>query len=249
VPDKLPDRSSAKKALAKAGAAPQAEKKDDKKDDKKSQTGFRKRTTAAGDHTYWIFVPENYDPNVAHGLVIWLHPTGKNREKDFDNLTWSWEPSCEDHHFIMVCPKTDNERGWTQGEAEFVLETVKAVSEEYTVDRQRVVVHGMGLGGEMAYYLGFHARNVIRGVATVGAALTSNPREKITSQPLSFFLIAGGKDPLKDAIAESTTKLAEHKYPVIHREVDNLGHQYIDGKAGVATLEELVRWIDSLDRM
>jgi S1-C subfamily serine protease/predicted esterase len=259
VPDKLPDRSSAKKALVKPGMPAEKkdekkeekkeDKKDDKKEDKKAPTGFIKRTTAAGDHTYWIFVPTDYDPNVAYGVVIWLHPTGKNREKDFDNLTWAWEPSCEDHHFIMICPKTDNERGWTQGEAEFVLETLQAVSDAYTIDRQRIVVHGMGLGGEMAYYLGFHARNVVRGVATVGAALTSNPREKLANQPLSFYLVAGDKDPLKDAIAESRGKLAEHKYSVILREVENLGHQYIDGRAGIATMEELVRWIDSLDRM
>jgi S1-C subfamily serine protease/predicted esterase len=249
VAEKLPERSSAKKALVKPGMAPAPAGKDDKKDEKKPQTGFFKRTTAAADHTYWVFVPENYDPNVAHGLVVWLHPTGKNREKDFDNLTWAWEPSCEDYHFIMVCPKTDNERGWTQGEADFVLETVKAVSETYTIDRQRLVVHGMGLGGEMAYYLGFHQRNLVRGVATVGAPLTSNPREKVANLPLSFYLIAGGKDPVRDAIAESKAKLAEHKYPAIFREVENLGHQYIDGRSGLPTLEELVRWIDSLDRM
>jgi S1-C subfamily serine protease/predicted esterase len=249
VAEKLPERSSAKKALVKPGMAPPAVGKDDKKDEKKAQTGFFKRSTAAGDHSYWVFVPENYDPNVAHGLVVWLHPTGKNREKDFDNLTWAWEPACEDYHFIMVCPKTDNERGWTQGEADFVLETVKAVSDAYTIDRQRVVVHGMGLGGEMAYYLGFHQRNLVRGVATVGAALTSNPREKQANLPLAFYLIAGGKDPLRDAIAESKAKLAEHKYPVIFREIENLGHQYIDSRTGQPTLEELVRWIDSLDKM
>src|SRR5262249_19013887 len=149
----------------------------------------------------------------------------------------------------MVVPKTDNERGWTQGESDFVLEAVKAATDAYTIDKQRVVAHGMGLGGEMAYYLGFHARNVIRGVATVGAALTSNPREKVPNQPLAFYLVAGGKDPAKEAVKESQEKLAEHKYPVIYREVEDMGHQYIDGKAGQKTMEELIRWIDSLDRI
>jgi hypothetical protein len=31
--------------------------------------------------------------------------------------------------------------------------------------------------------------------------------------------------------------------------VPAMGHEYIDGKAGVPTLEKLVRWVDSLDRM
>jgi S1-C subfamily serine protease/poly(3-hydroxybutyrate) depolymerase len=245
VPEKLPENASAKKARGKAAA--KEEKKD--KEEKKLETGLLKRTTAAGDHSYWVFVPDNYDPNVAHGLVVWLHPVGKNKDRDIDRFLDAWQWDCEDYHLIMVIPKTENERGWTQGEAEFVLETVKAVTDAYTVDRQRVVAHGMGLGGEMAFYLGFHARNVVRGVATTGAALTSNPREKVPNQPLSFFLVVGGKDPLRDAVKDSRAKLAEHKYPVIYREVEDMGHQYIDGRAGRKTMDEMIRWIDALDRM
>jgi S1-C subfamily serine protease len=249
VPDKLdPETASAKRALAKPGEK-KDDKKDEKKDEKKTETGLLKRTTAAGDHTYWVYVPVNYDPNVAHALVVWLHPVGKNKDKDIEKFTDNWSWDCEDYHLIMVVPKTDNERGWTQGESDFVLEAVKAATDAYTIDRQRVVAHGMGLGGEMAYYLGFHARNVVRGVAAVGAALTSNPREKVPNQPLAFYLVAGGKDPLRDAVKESREKLAEHKYPVIYREVEDMGHQYIDGKAGQKTMEELIRWIDSLDRI
>ncbi len=237
VPDKLdPETASAKRALGKP-AEKKDDKKDDKKDEKKTETGLLKRTTAAGDHTYWVYVPANYDPNVAHALVVWLHPVGKNKDKDIEHFTDNWSWDLEDYHMIMVIPKTDNERGWTQGESEFVLEAVKAATDAYTIDRRRVVAHGMGLGGEMAFYLGFHARNVIRGVATVGAALTSNPREKVPNQPLAFYLVVGGKDPLKDTVKESREKLAEHKYLVIYREVEDMGHQYIDGKAGQKTME------------
>jgi S1-C subfamily serine protease len=253
VPEKLPENSSAKKALGKSGPVPPAEKKDDKKeakkDDKKPETGQFKRTTAAGDHSYWVFVPDNYDPNVAHGLVVWLHPAGKNKDKDIDRFIDSWAWDCEDNHLILLVPRTDNERGWTQGEAEFILEALRTVGEAYTIDRQRVVAHGMGLGGEMAFYLGFHARNVIRGVATTGAALTSNPREKVANQPLSFYLVVGGKDPLREAVKESKAKLDEYKYPVLYREIEDMGHQYIDGRAGRKTLDEMIRWIDSLDRI
>ena len=107
----------------------------------------------------------------------------------------------------------------------------------------------MGVGGEMALYLGFQMRTLVRGVAPVGASLGSNPREKLPNQPLSFFLIYGGKDPVKPGVVQTKERLGKFKYPVILREVTNMGVEYIDGKAGVPTLEELVRWIDSLDRM
>jgi S1-C subfamily serine protease len=270
VPEKLPEPASAKKALVKPKAAPgpapgpgtvppkeekkeEAKKddgkKDEKKDDKKIETGLIKRTTAAADHSYWIYVPENYDPNIAHALVLWLHPAGKNKDKDVDDLTWAWQPFCEDNHVILVGPNTDNAGGWTPSDTEFILEAVKAVTDAYTIDRKRVVAHGMGVGGQMAFYLGFHARNLIRGVAAVAAPLTTNPKEKVANQPLAFFLVAGGKDPLKDQIKDSKAKLVEHKYPVVHREIEEIGHQYIDGRAAIKTLEELARWIDSLDRM
>jgi S1-C subfamily serine protease len=239
VPAKLPERSSAKKALG----------KNPKKDDKKPETDLIKRTTAAGDHTYWIYVPDNYDPNVAHSLVIWLHPAGKNKERDIDKFVSSWNWECEDYHMILLIPKTDNERGWTQGESDFIMEAVRSVTEQYTIDRKRIVTHGMGLGGEMAFYLGFHARNVIRGVAACGAALTSNPREKVPNQPLAFFLAVGSKDPIADAVKETKAKLTEHKYPITARVIEDMGHQYLDGKIGRPTLDEIIRWIDCLDRM
>jgi S1-C subfamily serine protease len=266
VPEKLPEKASAEKALAtpkapKVPGQPPADddkkdeekkdepKKDEKKDGKKPEVGLLKRTTPAADHSYWVYVPENYDPNIAHAVVVWLHPVGKNKERDVDDLIWVWQPACEDQHIILVGPKTDNERGWTGGDAEFVQEAVKAVTDSYTVDRRRVVAHGMGLGGEMAFYLGFNARSLVRGVAVTGAGLTSNPKEKVAAQPLAFFLAVGGKDPLKATVEESKKKLAEFKYPVIMREVVEMGHQYLDGRSALPTFDEMVRWIDSLDRM
>ncbi len=65
------------------------------------------------------------------------------------------------------------------------------------------------------------------------------------NQPLSFFLVVGSKDPLKDSVTDTKNVLLEHKYSVIHREIADMGHEYLDRK----TLEELVRWIDSLDRL
>lgn len=271
VPDLLPPKASVGKALTKPKpvgpmpprpAAPptppkEEKKEEDKKDEKKDkddkkdkpETGLLKRTSAAADHSYWLYVPENYDPNVAHALVVWLHPVGKNKDKDIDDLIWAWQPACEDQHIIVVGPKTDNERGWNGSDAEFVQEAVKAVGDAYTIDRRRVVAHGMGLGGEMAFYLGFNARQTFRAVAVVGAGLTSNPKEKLANQPLAVFIAIGGKDPLKESVGESKKKLTEFKYNVILREVAEMGHQYLDGRAALPTFDEMVRWIDSLDRM
>src|SRR5262249_12832443 len=147
-------------------------------------------------------------------------------------------------HVILLCPRAENETGWLGSEAGFIVQILRAVIDEYTIDRQRVIAHGMGVGGQMAFYLGFHAREHFRGVAPTGAALTNNPKDNVANQRLAFFIVAGGKDPLAQAIAESKAKLIEHKYPVVYQEVPEMGHEYLD----VQTLGMLMRWIDSLDR-
>jgi poly(3-hydroxybutyrate) depolymerase len=212
---------------------------------KKAETGLLTRSNAAADHQYFVYVPKDYDPNVSYGLVIWLHPVGKNKKQDIEDFTDTWEDYCKENRLILLGPKAENENGWVASEAEFVQEAVRNVLANYTVDPKRVVAHGMGVGGQMAFYLGFHARDLVRGVATTGAAMSSPPKERAVNEPLSFFLVAGGKDPLAKAVAESGAKLVEQKFPVVHREIANMGHQYLDLK----TLEELVRWLDALDRI
>jgi S1-C subfamily serine protease len=246
VPAKLPEKSTAKKALVRPGEKPPAKPAAPAK---KPETGLLKQTTPAGDSTYWVYVPDNYEPDIAYAVVIWLHPLGKNKERDIEDFASSWSNYCDDNNVILICPASEHPRGWTPAEADFVAQAYRQVASTYTVDPRRVVAHGMGVGGEMALYLGFQMRTLIRGVATVGAHLGSNPREKLPNQPLSFFLVVGGKDPVKPGVAQTKERLTKFRYPVILREITNMGVEYIDGKAGVPTLEELVRWIDSLDRM
>jgi S1-C subfamily serine protease len=231
VPDKLPDQATAKKAKAPESAP------------MKPETGLLKKTTPAADHRFWVYVPETYDPTIAHALVIWLHPVGKKKDTDLEDFILAWQDYCEDHNIILLLPIAEAEQGWTPSDSEFIEHAVKTVTDGYTVDARRVVAHGMGIGGQMAFYLGYHSRTLIRGVAVTGASLTSTPKERVANRPLAFYIIAGGKDPLKDSIQESHKKIAEFKYPSIYREIPNMGHQYLD----LATLEELVRWVDSLD--
>ncbi|HJT76914.1 MAG TPA: PDZ domain-containing protein [Gemmataceae bacterium] len=252
VPAELPREASRKKALEvrqATGPMPaggDGEKPEAKKAPKKKpETGLLLRRNATGDHQYFVYVPKDYDPNISYGLVVWLHPVGKNKKQDIDDFTDTWEDYCKANHLILLGPKAESETGWVAGESDFVQEAVRSVLAEYTIDRRRVVAHGMGVGGQMALYLGFHARGLVRGVATTGAALSGAPKERVVNQPVAFFLAVGGKDPLAKAVAETRDKLTGHKYSVVYREIANGGRQYLDEK----TLDELVRWIDSLDRI
>jgi S1-C subfamily serine protease/predicted esterase len=243
VPDRLPGDPSRHKALEKRkdNTEPNQPKVDPKK---KPETGLLKRTASTGSGTYYVFVPDDYDPNIAYAAVLWLHPVGKGKEKDIEDFRDAWDDVCSAHQMIVVAPITDNEQGWTGTDVDFVQQALRDVLSQYTIDKQRVVAHGMGVGGKMAFYLGFQARDLIRAVATTGAVLASPAKNNVPTQPLAFYLVAGGKDPLAKEIAETAKQLSDKKYSVVHHEIPTMGHQYLD----VRTLLELVRWIDSLDR-
>ena len=130
-------------------------------------------------------------------------------------------------------------------ETEEVVGDLRAVMGEYTTDKRRVVAHGMGVGGQMAFYLGFNARDLIRGVAVTGSVLGTQPKEPVPGQPLAFFIVGGEQDPLVKEIAEAKPRLTEKKYPVVYRQLKEFGKEYLLD----TTLEELKAWLDSLDKI
>ncbi len=265
IPAKLPEVASLRKALepleknksakkqAKGdgkGAKPAkvAEPKADKEakadaEPGKAETGLLKRHTVDGEHKYWIYVHDDYDPNIAYGLVVWLHPPGKNKDTDVENIADAWSDYCKENHLIMVCPNSENEAGWVPSEGDNVVAAVRETISHYTIDRQRVVAHGLGVGGQMAIYLGFSNRDLFRGVVTTGAVVTQ-VKDNLPGQRLAFFLAGGDLDPLIKSIADSRTQLQQRKFSVVYREIAGRGREYFDD----AQIGEVVRWIDCLDR-
>jgi S1-C subfamily serine protease/predicted esterase len=220
------------------------DKKDDKKDKPKVETGFVNRSDAALGREYWLYIPDNYDPNVSHGLLVWFHKAGDGG-KDGEKMSKTFREFAEDHHFIIMGPKSANADGWVPRETEAVVQDVKTVFGQYTIDRTRVIAHGQGNGGQMSFYVGFNARDVFRGVCAVGAALGNPPKDNVANQPLSFFIAAGDKDPLLKDIVEGRDLLKEKRFPVLFREMKESGKEYFD----VKTFEEFLSWADSLDRI
>src|SRR5581483_10326818 len=217
--EKLPEPATVKKALEPLETSnPKAKPAKVDAKDKKDETGLLKRANATGEHKYWIFVPETYDPNVAHALVVWLHPPGKNKDEDIEGIKDVWIDHCEEKNLIVLAPLSENESGWVPSEADAVAEAIGDVMTRYTIDKQRVVAHGLGVGGQMAIYLGFNNRNLIRGVASVGAVPT-HLKDNLAGQRLAFYLAGGSQDPLLKAISEGKTKLMERRLPVFFREI------------------------------
>lgn len=253
VPELLPPILPLPSTLEKAGTAIEEKKgelaeveKIEKKDGEKKEieTGLLKRTNAVQNREYWLYIPKNYKPTISYGVILWLHNLGKGG-RDADDFVKIWGPFCELHNFIILGPKSATSEGWAASETEAIIGSLKEVMNAYTVDRSRIVTHGEGNGGQMAAYLGFNARELIRGVAMSGAILGTAPKDNLPGQRLSFFIIAGDKHPDFKVIAAAPKALAEKKFPTIWRAMKDTGKEYMDQKI----FEELGVWLDSLDRI
>jgi serine protease Do len=249
IPDKKPDdkkpadkKPDDKKDEKKADEKPADDKKPDEK--KEIETGLIKLTNPTLGREYWVYVPTTYKPGIAHGVILWLHDAGKGG-KDSEDVVKIWREYCDACHFILVGPKSQNPDGWVASETEAVIGDLKDVLGRYTTDRTRVIAHGMGSGGGMGYYLGFHARDVIRGVAVSGAVPGTQAKDNTPGQSLNFFLVVGDKDPNLKEIAEGVAKLKEKKFPVVYREIKDFGKEYLTD----VVLTELQKWLDALDRI
>ncbi|HMP18235.1 MAG TPA: hypothetical protein PKD72_14520, partial [Gemmatales bacterium] len=184
-------------------------------------------------------VPEDYDPNISYGVVLWLHPPG---EPMTEGILAVWKPVCNAHHLILMAPQAENKEGWLTSEADIVQFELRALLRQYTIDRTRIVAHGLRQGAQFALYLGFDARELIRGVASVGGSLAQPPKENI---PV-FFLVAGDRDPQLEAIKVTPEKLLENKYPVNSYIIPGQGNGYI---TDLSVFEKLITWIIALDRL
>lgn len=210
---------------------------------KEAKTGvFTKDDTTTG-HSYWMYVPEDYDPNISYALIVWLHPKGDAMQEAILRV---WRDLCKERHFILLAPKAENPTGWLTSEADAIEADIREAIANYTIDRQRIVLHGHGQGATLAYFLAFDARDLVRGVASVGGVPPAPPKANAAHQRLSFFVMAGAKDPDIEAIRATEPQLTQKKFPVVYREVPDQGSGYL---VDADFLRELVRWVDSLDRL
>jgi len=235
----------AKDEKAKDEPAKEEKQKDDKAktEPRKVETGFFTRATGDGEHKYWVYVPTKYNENVAHGVLVWLHPPGRNKEGDIREFVDDWEAICDEDNLIIVAPKSEHPEGWIASEADFIVGAVRDIAKIYTVDGQRIVAHGMGVGGQLALHLGMNHRDLFRGVITVGA-VPAVLKDNQPQQRLAFYLTGGELDPLIKSIAEARVKLAAKRYSAVFREMPNRGREYLTE----ALIRDAARWIETLDK-
>ena len=189
-----------------------------------------------------VLVPDNYDPRRPYGLLVWLHPPGKFAVDEWVNR---WKKRAQDQDLIVMAPQPADEQRWDGSEIEFVRKAMDEVIRTYTIDRTRVVVHGFQAGGSMAYYVAMTQRDLVRGLAPIAAPLPMRMGRPTTDpvQPLMIFSVSSEQSDAATRIAAGERLLAQAAFPVISRVLGGAERDLNEQE-----LDELIRWIDTLDR-
>jgi serine protease Do len=189
------------------------------------------------------YVPETYQANVPHGVLVWLHGAGGFRE---DELVETWKEHCGKHDLILLAPKSGDPLKWQRDELEFIRKTLDDILAKYNVDRKRITVGGVEGGGAMAYLFAFGNRELASGVVAIKAPLPAGTRVPATDAvQRQVFYVATAKQSSAAAQMQATIQqLRGLKYPVTVKDLGETSRPLI-----AEDRAELARWTDTLDRI
>jgi poly(3-hydroxybutyrate) depolymerase len=189
----------------------------------------------------WVYVPDGYTAQRPHGIVVWLHGSEGLDPKE---LIARWKPLCDRSDLILIAPKAAASGRWRPAELRLLPMLLAQVASAYTVDPTRVVVAGGEGGGVLAYMAAFNSGGTVRGAAAIDAPMTGAVPGREPPLGLAFYVARAQGSRSAAAIQQTIARLRQMKFPVTVKE---LGPQV---RALTAEeLAELVRWIDTLDRL
>jgi serine protease Do len=182
-------------------------------------------------------VPENFNPEHSYGLIIWLHPTGQERE---DSVLDRFRGICDERGLILVGPPASKE-GWNPSDIAYLMAVISKLAQDYNVNPARMVLFGEGVGGRLAVFFGQQVPGAFGGMVALGTPVGIKSPDAEIRTPL--FVAAFADDPQSRKIERSLAPLREQKYPLLFRSLPGAGE---DGPTEELA-RELGRWIDTLD--
>jgi polyhydroxybutyrate depolymerase len=137
-------------------------------------------TVGSEERSYLLYVPASYDPATPAPLVVSLHGFASGPVNQME--VSQWNELADEHGFIVAYPSgTGFPKRWnTSGAAgeggaddvAFLLELIDALSQQFSIDPQRVYVNGLSNGGGMSYTLACLRPERIAAIGGVAGAYT-----------------------------------------------------------------------------
>ena len=206
------------------------------------QTGRFSHNLEQHKREFRMYVPEPYAPGERYALMVFVHPDGNAMEA---KLMAHWQTICDLRGIIILAPKAS--RRWKPSDIPYVRDAIRWVTDNYSIDTDRLVMHAFDSGAPLVWDMAFRERELVRGVLIAGAPLRlrSGNLENRPDQRLQVHLMCGEKNPVFGDVRKTERLLQRLKFPVSFAKSLNQAKEYPDEDA----IEEAGRWIDSLDRI
>lgn len=129
--------------------------------------------------TYWRLVPDGYDKDEPHGLVVVLHGSGGSGETAYDKFKLQNQGAGQ---FVFLYPDAlPAESGEPRWDTEigsddyaFFDAIVAEAEQELCIDRDKLFVTGFSLGARFTSMLGCYRGDVIRAIAPGAPGMNAN---------------------------------------------------------------------------
>ncbi len=141
---------------------------------------------------YWLYLPREYDGQKLFPLVLFLHGAGE-RGDDLE-LVKKWGPpklvaEGKDFPFILVSPQCPTGQWW---DVDVLVHLVDALSGKYAVNKERLYVTGLSMGGFGTWALIAKYPHVF--AAAVPICGGGNPRTAGAIKHIPIWAFHGAKD-------------------------------------------------------
>lgn len=129
-----------------------------------TETGFLDRTLTlnGNEYAYQVYVPRDYERSDDWPAVLFLHGSGERGDEGLQatqvGLGSAIRFNPERWPTVAIFPQVPNDGDliWQDFAGEIAIAALNATLEEFSIDESRVYLTGISLGGEGAWYLGYH---------------------------------------------------------------------------------------------
>lgn len=201
-------------------------------------TGLIERTLPAGGGKFQAYVPDDYSPAIAHGLVIWFSTKGSPAR---NLVVDAWKETCKRRDLFLLVAESAKPDQWQPADFNKVDAAIKDLKTTYMVDDARIIVHGQGPSAPLAENFLQPRRKTIRGaILASGGNLQAPPSDP--EQKVAYFVVWSKQDPQNRALAGGVDRLRKQRHPTAARVLAQPAKVYLAAE----NLEEIGRWTELL---
>jgi predicted peptidase len=230
------------------------------------QTGFLDRTVTVGSRAYHyqVYVPADYQSKADWPAILFLHGAGERGDDGLFQtqvgLAFAIRQNASRYPAIVVMPQVPRDSQWVGAPADMAVAALQQTMREFHVDRSRVYVTGLSMGGHGTWYVAYRHPELFAAVVPICGWVRDFPRFK-GSVPVvpgdsaavlpnlaqrlgkvSIWIFHGEMDPAVDVNGsrEPAAALKAASANVRYTEFVGMGHNVWDAVYGS---DEFVRWL------